>query len=147
MCKQTVPFLGWFNLRFFNSTRWFKSSINSVGILILIFSWASDMWYSALTGGSNKPQLPVNHRVNNQYVSSAPVEPFVFHFQYVCAAFFVSQSCLFGAPGLLLFMAVCCHFLLQESFPTQALKLHFLCLLHWQVVSLPLCHLGSPSVQ
>ena len=32
-----------------------------------------------------------------------------------------------------------CHFLLQGIiFPTQGLKLHFLCLLHWQAGSLPL---------
>ena len=80
--------------------------MNSVGILILIFSWASDMWYDALIGGSSKPQLPVNHRVNNHCISSAPVQPFVFHFQYACAAFFVSQLCLFMTPWLLLFMAL-----------------------------------------
>ena len=34
-----------------------------------------------------------------------------------------------------------CRFLLQELFPTQGLRLH---LLHWQVASLPLSHLGSP---
>ena len=28
-------------------------------------------------------------------------------------------------------------------FHTQELKPHLLCLLHWQVDSLPLCHLGS----
>ena len=33
-----------------------------------------------------------------------------------------------------------CHFLSQSVFPTQVLKLH---LLHWQVDSLPLGHLGS----
>ena len=30
-------------------------------------------------------------------------------------------------------------------FYTQELKPHLLCLLHWQVDSLPLCHLGSPD--
>ena len=35
----------------------------------------------------------------------------------------------------------CCHFLLQGIFPTQGLNL---CLLHWQVDSLPLSHQGSP---
>ena len=34
-----------------------------------------------------------------------------------------------------------CHFLLQGIFPTQASNPH---LLHWQVDSLPLSHLGSP---
>ena len=33
-----------------------------------------------------------------------------------------------------------CHFLLQGIFPTQELNL---CLLHWQVDSLPLPHLGT----
>ena len=36
-----------------------------------------------------------------------------------------------------------CHFLLQEIFPTQELNLH---LLHWQVDSLPLSHLGNQSL-
>ena len=38
-----------------------------------------------------------------------------------------------------------CHFLLQGIFPTQRLNLHFFCLLHWQVDSLSLSHLGSPA--
>ena len=36
------------------------------------------------------------------------------------------------------------HALLQGIFLTQGLSCHLLCLLHWQVVSLPLVHLGSP---
>ena len=36
-----------------------------------------------------------------------------------------------------------CHFLFQGIYPTQGSNLHLLCLLHWQVVSLPLCHLGK----
>ena len=39
-----------------------------------------------------------------------------------------------------------CHFLLQEIFPTKELNLHLLCLLHWQVDSLPLSHLGSSII-
>ena len=38
-----------------------------------------------------------------------------------------------------------CYFLLQEICPTQGLKLHLLHLLHWQVDSFLLCHLGSPN--
>ena len=34
-----------------------------------------------------------------------------------------------------------CHFFLQGIFPTQRLNPHLLCLLHWQVDSLPLNHL------
>ena len=38
-----------------------------------------------------------------------------------------------------------CHFLLQEIFLTQGSNCHLLHLLHWQGVSLPLCHLRSPD--
>ena len=37
----------------------------------------------------------------------------------------------------------CCHFLLQRIFLNQGLSPHLLCLLHCQVDSLPLGHLGS----
>ena len=36
-----------------------------------------------------------------------------------------------------------CHALLQRIFPTQGSNWRLSCLLHWQVDSLPLCHLGS----
>ena len=36
------------------------------------------------------------------------------------------------------------HFLLQVILLTQESKPHLLCLLHWQLSSLPLSHLGSP---
>ena len=36
-----------------------------------------------------------------------------------------------------------CHVLLQRIFPTQGSNPRLSCLLHWQVDSLPLCHLGS----
>ena len=38
------------------------------------------------------------------------------------------------------------HALLQSIFPTQELNLSLLPLLHWQVDSLPLCHVGSPQI-
>ena len=38
-----------------------------------------------------------------------------------------------------------CHLLLQGIFPTQGLNPCLLCLLHWQVDSLPLIHLGIPN--
>ena len=38
-----------------------------------------------------------------------------------------------------------CHFLLQGVFPAQGLNWCLLRLLHWEVSSLPLCHLGRPS--
>ena len=37
-----------------------------------------------------------------------------------------------------------CHALLQGIFPTQGLNVHLLCLLQWQVDSLPLAHPGKP---
>ena len=37
-----------------------------------------------------------------------------------------------------------CYFHLKGVFLTQELNSHLLCLLHWQVGSLPLSHLGSP---
>ena len=39
-----------------------------------------------------------------------------------------------------------CHSLLQRIFPTHGSNPHLLRLLHWQMGSLPLHHLGSPSV-
>ena len=38
-----------------------------------------------------------------------------------------------------------CRFLLYEIFQNQGLNLSLLCLLHWQVDSLLLSHLGFPS--
>ena len=38
-----------------------------------------------------------------------------------------------------------CHFFLQGIFPTQRLNPDLLCFLHWQVDSLPLSHLQSPT--
>ena len=40
--------------------------------------------------------------------------------------------------------AVGCHFLLRGIFLTQRWNAHLLCLLHWQVDSLPLGHPGRP---
>ena len=40
-----------------------------------------------------------------------------------------------------------CYFILQGYFPTQELNPRLLHLLHWQTVSLPLSHLGSPITQ
>ena len=39
-----------------------------------------------------------------------------------------------------------CHFLLQEIFLIQRSRPHRFYFLHWQVDSLPLCHLGSPYI-
>ena len=41
-------------------------------------------------------------------------------------------------------IGVGCHFFVQEIFLTQGLNPH---LLHWQVDSIPLHHLGSPALQ
>ena len=39
-----------------------------------------------------------------------------------------------------------CHALLQGIFPTQGLNLHLLCLVHWEVGSLPLAPPGKPNL-
>ena len=51
-------------------------------------------------------------------------------------------SCLWGSPGKN--TGVGCHSLLQGIFWTQVSNPHVLCLLLWQLDSLPLGHLGSP---
>ena len=50
--------------------------------------------------------------------------------------------CLWDFPGKI--TGVGCHALLQGIFPTQGLNLHLLCLLNWQVDSLPLMPPGKP---
>ena len=50
------------------------------------------------------------------------------------------QAHLWNFPGKN--AGVGCHALLQGIFLTQGLNPGLLCLLHWQVGSLPLCHLG-----
>ena len=47
----------------------------------------------------------------------------------------------FSRPGIL---EMGCHPLLQGIFPTQGSNLHLLCLLHWQIGSLPLAPPGKP---
>ena len=44
------------------------------------------------------------------------------------------------------YWSVGCHFLLHGIFRTQGWNLCLLCLLHWQLNSLPQSHLGSPSI-
>ena len=50
--------------------------------------------------------------------------------------------CPWDSPGKN--TGVGCHALLQGIFLTQGLKLHFLCPLHWQAISLPLAPPGKP---
>ena len=52
--------------------------------------------------------------------------------------------CPWDSPGKN--TGVGCHALLQRIFPIQGSNLHFLCLLHWQVVLSHSYHLGSPSI-
>ena len=56
-----------------------------------------------------------------------------------------SHSVVSLAHQALLSMGLGCHFLLWGIFLTQRLNLHLLHLLHWQVDSLLLHHLGSPG--
>ena len=68
-----------------------------------------------------------------------------FFFFYLDNTFsFIKQINIYlNYPSLNL--EVGCHFLLREIFPTQERNPYLLCLLHWQVVSLPLCPLGIPK--
>ena len=66
-----------------------------------------------------------------------------------CLTLFDPMAC--SLPGSAVYgisqariLGVSCHFLLQGIFPTQGPNPHLLCLLHWQVGSLPLHHLGIP---
>ena len=52
--------------------------------------------------------------------------------------------CPWNSPGKN--TGVGCHFLLQGIFLTQESNLCLLHLLHWQMDSLPLCHLRSPHL-
>ena len=67
----------------------------------------------------------------------------------VCPSLCSSMDC--SPPGSTVWdfpgknTGVGCHFLLQGIFLTQGSNPHLLHLLHWQVDSLPLCHLGSPG--
>ena len=51
--------------------------------------------------------------------------------------------CPWDSPGKN--TGVSCHFLLQGIFSTQGLNPHLLCLLYWQVGSIPLVPPGKPS--
>ena len=69
------------------------------------------------------------------------------------------QGIVFGTPWTIVARLLCpwnfpgkntvvsCHFLLQGIFLTQGLNPHLLPLLLWQVGSLPLLYLGSPSTK
>ena len=52
--------------------------------------------------------------------------------------------CPWDSPGKN--AGVACHFPLQGSILTQGLNPSLLCLLHWQADSLPLRHLGIPTI-
>ena len=80
---------------------------------------------------------------------------YIFLFALLC---FVPQSCPtlfnpvnYSLPGSSVHgdslgknTGVGCHALLQGIFPTQVSNPHLLCLLHWQVGSLPLAPPGKP---
>ena len=99
---------------------------------------------------------------NNQYHDCYLV---VSHLYTLCVCVCVcvcdpAQSCLSlcnpidcSLPGLLSMgfpdknTGIGCHFFLQGIFLTQGSSLHPLCLLHWQVNSLPHLPLGKPLKQ
>ena len=77
---------------------------------------------------------------------------FSMHVLHVCVQSLQSCPNLLRPPGSAVhgnfqarILELGCHFLLQGIFPTQGSNPPLLQLLHWQVDSLPLGHLGSVS--
>ena len=119
------------------------------------------VWYSHLF--KNFPQFAVIHTVKGfGVVSKAKVTVFwnslassMIHCCQVASV--VSDSvrphglppttllCPWDSPGKNI--GVSCHFLLQGIFLTQGLNPGLLCLLHWQVGSLPLVPPGKPWIE
>ena len=59
------------------------------------------------------------------------------------ATLWTKLICPWDSPGKTTW--VFCHALLHRVYPTQGLNWHLLCLLHWQMGSLPLMSLGKPK--
>ena len=87
---------------------------------------ASSIHLSSLNDGGDVVQWKLSH-----------VRLFVTPWTVACQALLPM-----GFPSK--YTGVGCHFLLQGIFPTQGSNPY---LLHWQVDSLPLSHLGSPMVE
>ena len=88
-------------------------------------------WWLSIQVGAQPTlyrSIVLNHSVVSDSLRSHGLQPA----RFLCPWNFPSKNTGTG-----------CHFLLQGIFPTQGLNLHLLCLLHWQVDSLPLYHLGS----
>ena len=66
----------------------------------------------------------------------SPVQLFVIPIRFLCLCDFPGKNTGVG-----------CHTLLQRKFPTQGSNPGLLHLLHWQVNSIPLSHLGTPVCQ
>ena len=100
---------------------------------------------SASTGSATVPGWPLTSLLTRTHP-----EVLLVHACYVTSVVSDPWQCYGLQPARLLCpwdppgknTGVDCHFLLQGIFPTQAWNPH---LLHWQVDSLPLRHLGSPA--
>ena len=101
--------------------------------------WGRKDWQSGISGC----RLLYTRLINNKVLMSSV---------HVCSLLCNSSQpyglqaakllCPWNYPGKNTGMG--CYFLLQRIFLTQRMNPHLLCLLHWQVVLLPLSHLGSP---
>ena len=108
--------------------------------------------YSSGSNPSLSPWFWISH-VNTKFMEVCFLTEYLNTFMY---AYMLNHVWLFAtlltlAHQALLFMGffrqkktgVCCHFLLQGIFLTQGSNPRLLCLLHWQVDSLPLASSGK----
>ena len=110
----------------------FKHTLNNLSKVIQlldqnqVLAWQSDQ--------TSKPCfiLPLSNSL--EYVLS--------HFSHARLSATARLLCPWDSPGKK--TGVGCHALLQGIILTQGSNLCLLCLLHWQVSSLPLSHQGSP---
>ena len=90
---------------------------------------------------NNAPPNPVTWALGFQHTNFVCVRSVAQSGLTLCDPWTARLLCPWNFPGRNTEAGY--HFLLEGIFPTQELILHLLCLLHWQVDSLPLCPLGS----
>ena len=140
--------------------KWYRFSKNRTLNFDLFPSKQHAVWSSVVMLGGSGPSQPHEHRGNDSYPynHSGPRQPFCFLLsEHACmlSCSVMSNSlwphglwparlfCPWDSPGKN--TGVGSHFLLQGIFPTKGLILGLQHLLRWQVESLPLSHLGSPT--
>ena len=102
------------------------------------------MFFTTSATWEDRQHLYLNHSLLWSYffmqrILSAQLLSGVWIFATLCKKIIVHQAPLSVGPSKN--TGVGCHFLLQGIFPTQGSNLCLLCLLNWQVDSLPMSHL------